>query len=172
MKYFPEKKAELTAPYDLEKVRAMLAQATAEKHQKDPVAERKPFFGKVEDSLLKIFPNLNSRGLYSPTLEGKLTEVTESRPAEEGVRDMKRFTRVDLNLKTRPAAKIFSVIWLVLCVAVLGLAIWYCFKKGFDNRWWTLLIGPALLIIERIVCGIGFGVNARKALNMLKKLVK
>ena len=174
MKYNPIKKAELELPAELEKVRAKLNAATAEKRQKNTHApDYKPFYGKATETGFKLTPNTGHRDGYTPVLDLDLTEVTESKPGkEEGSVDMKRFTRLNADMKLKPFAKFFSIFWLILCIALLALALWYCFKKGFDKHWWTLLVAPALFIIERIVCNIGFRMSASRAVNTLKKLLK
>lgn len=174
MKYNPTKKAELNLPADLEKVRARLAALTAEKRQRNSAApDYKPFYGKVTETGFKLIPNTGRRDGYTPVLEGGLTEVTESKPsADEGAADMKRFTRMDIGMKLKPLAKFFSIFWLILCVAILGLALWLCFKRGVEHHWWTLLVGPGLFMIERIICNVGFRMSASRAVNNLKKLLK
>ena len=174
MKFMPEKSIELNIAQPLARVRAGLANAVAEKLQKeinDPAY--RPFFGKVTETDFKLSPNTGHRKGYSPVVSGELTEVTESKPtAEDGAMNTRVFTRLNADMKLRPSMKVFSVIWTVLCFILLGLALWLCFAKGFQQNWWTLLIGPALFLIERIVCGIGFAKNTRKVENLLKNLLK
>lgn len=174
MKYNPTKKAEFNLPSELEKVRAKLNAVTSEKRQKSTAApDYRPFYGKVTETGFKLIPNTGRRDGYTPVMEGELTEVTESKPTgEEGAADIKRFTRMDMDMKLKPFAKFFSIFWLILCIALLGLALWLCFNRGFEHHWWMLLVGPGLLLIERVVCGIGFRVSASRAANNLKKLLK
>ncbi|MBO6061035.1 MAG: hypothetical protein J6P98_02825 [Clostridia bacterium] len=174
MKFAPEKKLELNVQMPLAKVREELSKAAAEKKQKnsaDPAY--RPFYGKITESGFKLTQYSAFRSSYKPIVTGDLTEVTESKPAQnEGENLTKAFTRVEADMKLRPWMKIFSWFWLVLCAVILGLAFWLCFKRGFEHHWWTLLIGPVLFIIERIVCGIGFASSARKVENTIKKLLK
>ncbi|MBQ1817193.1 MAG: hypothetical protein II124_01035 [Clostridia bacterium] len=174
MKFFPTKTTDLSITEDLERVRARLAESASEKRQKDAGAPGyKPFFGKLTERGFKLTPNTGRRNGYTPVIEGELTEVTESKPLKaDGTADVKRFTRLDLNMKPNATARFFSILIAALCVVILGLALWRCFAKGFDTNWWMLLIGPALFIAERLICTIGFKAGAAKALNTIKKLLK
>lgn len=174
MKFAPEKKIQLEAPLPIERVREALMKAASEKKQKNSAdPDFRPLYGKVTDSSFKLAPNAAKKSGYSPVIEGDLTEVTESKPGDAAAEGVSRvFTRLEGISRLRPAMRFFSIFWAVLCVAVLGLALWLCFAKGFEKNWWTLLIGPALFLLERIVCGISFASNAKKLENMLKKLIK
>jgi hypothetical protein len=174
MKFFPAKKTDLNIPAPLDWVRARLLENTAEKRQKNAgTPEYKPFFGKLTERGFKLTPNTGHRNGYTPVIEGELTEVTESKPVKaDGTADVKRFTRLDLYMKPNATARFFSILMTVLCVVILGLALWLCFAKGFEKHWWTVLIGPALFIIERLLCTIGFKAGASKAVSTIKKLLK
>ena len=173
MKYNPVKKVELSVPHTLTSVREILSKAAAPKRQKNTMdPDYRTFYGKIGDGSFKLTPNTGHRDGYTPVISGELTEVTESKPGSAEEAGLSRvFTKMSLDMKLRPLIKTFTVIWLVLCVALLGLAVWQCFRKGFTDNWWLLLIGPGLLLIERIICNIGFRRSARRAAAEIKKLL-
>lgn len=173
MAYNPVKKTELTVPHPLSNVRDSLMKAASPKRQKNAAdPEYRIFYGKVNEGSFRLTPNTGHRNGYSPVVTGNLTEVTESRPGsaeQNGYSGI--FTRLNMEMKLTPAIKVFTVLWLIVCVALLGLAVWQCFRKGFAGSWWLLLIGPALFLLERAICNIGFSRSSRRTLNELKKLL-
>ncbi len=173
MKYNPQKDYEHSLPMSLNQVRALITDNVAPKKQRDPAEKDfRTFFGKVADGSFELTPNTGFLKYFSPILNGTLTEVIETKPgAEGGDASSNRFTRINLNMKMRPIAKIVSVIALIVCVALLGLALWLCIKKGFDKNWWTLLVGPVLYLIERIITVIGFGSGAKRMFELFKSLI-
>lgn len=173
MKFAPEKTTEIQIPFPLVRVRAGLAEAAAEKRQKDAAAPALPFFGKVTETGFKLSPNSDKRGCYTPVMNGELTEVTESKPSQgENGAVTRTFTRLTGTTGLRKPAKAFGIFWAALCAVILGLAFWLCFSNGFEKNWWTLLLGPALFILERLVCNISFRVNAAKFESSIKKMFK
>ena len=173
MKYNPQRTIQLTVPRTINEVREAISKVTAEKKdKKDADAAKFKFLGKLSEAGFKLTP-FPRRGCYDPVVSGELTEVRESRPeTEEAEASSTVSSRADITLNMRPLPKLFSWLWLALCAVLLGLALWLCFKKGFDRWYWTLFIGPAFFIIERLVCNIGFGVSARKTARAIKDLLK
>ena len=171
MKYNPQKDYEHSLPMSLNQVRALIADNVAAKKQRDPAEKDfRTFFGKVSDGSFELTPNTGFLKYFSPIVNGTLTEVIETKPGEEETTS-NRFTRINLNMKMRPVAKIVSVVALIVCLGLLGLALWFCFKKGFDKNWWSLIIGPALYIIERLITAIGFGSSAKRIFELFKALI-
>ena len=172
MKFFPQKNTELTVQLPLANVREALSRSVSPKRQKTASSpEYLPFYGSIDGTGFKITPNSGHRDGYTPVVSGELTEVTESKPSS-GERDgfSRVYTRLDLNMRLNPLASFFSVLWAVLCVIAFGFAIWRCFANGFENNWWLLLIGPVLLLVERLLCVILFASSSRKSVKELKKL--
>ncbi|MBO4847531.1 MAG: hypothetical protein J5586_00035 [Clostridia bacterium] len=174
MKYNPTKKYEFTVPAAAARVMSLLTECAADKKRaKDDQGPAKQFFGKLKEGGFSLTPNTGVCGGYVPTVAGELTEVTESKSSPDGSGVLSNtFTRVDMDMQLLPRCKMFSFLWLALSAAALGLSLWLCFKKGFDGNWWTLLIGPAMFLIERAVCNIGFRANARKVCKLIKSALK
>ena len=174
MKYNPQKDYEHSLPMSLNQVRALIADNVAPKKQRDPAEkDYRTFFGKVLDGSFELTPNTGFLKYFSPIINGTLTEVIETKPGGESAEGTSnRFTRLNLNMKMRPVAKIVSVAALIVCVGLLGLALWFCIKKGFDKNWWSLIVGPALYIIERLITVIGFNSNASRIFELFKSLIK
>ncbi|MBO4563028.1 MAG: hypothetical protein J5772_05405 [Clostridia bacterium] len=173
MKYNPTKKYEFSVPAAAAKVLELIGANTSEKKQQKDEPVIKKFFGKIKEGGFSLTPNPGVMGGYLPTVAGELTEVTESKASPEGTGVLSNaFTRIAMDMQLTKKYKVFSFFWLALSAILLGLALWLCFKKGFDANWWTLLIGPGLFLIERAVCNIGFLANARKIMKSIKEIVK
>lgn len=173
MKYNPVKSASITVPHSLSEVKELLAVYTSAKKEKNKAeAAGSVFLGKLGEAGFKLAP-FARRSCYDPTISGELTEAIEPVPETgDAVAAPAVSTKADLTLSMRPLPKLFTWVWLALCAALLGLALWLCFKKGFDRWYWTLFIGPALFIIERIICNIGFARSAGRAIRTFKELLK
>ncbi|MCR5808905.1 MAG: hypothetical protein K6G56_05025 [Clostridiales bacterium] len=174
MKYNPEKKTEFSVPLALWQVISKLRENVSEKKQrKGKDGDLRYFFGKFHEDGFDIAPNKGILTGYVPTVKADLTSVTESKPAKDGAGVYSNsFTRLALDMNMSSGSKAFSVLWSCLCAVLLGLALWLNLAKGFQNNWWTLLIGPVLFIGERIACNIGFRVNAHRVVKAIKEMLK